>query len=101
MVKHGGWPPIGCPLLPTGKASASSEAFAVSGRGFPIKRLRTGHSDTIRPRPRCLPPLFPLSIVGGTLAMLQVVNADHCANRLLAALKLEDFACLEPHLELV
>jgi hypothetical protein len=29
------------------------------------------------------------------------LNADHRSNRLLAALEPEDFACLEPHLELV
>jgi CRP-like cAMP-binding protein len=33
--------------------------------------------------------------------MPQVLNADHCANRLLAALEPADFACLEPYLELI
>jgi CRP-like cAMP-binding protein len=33
--------------------------------------------------------------------MPQGLNADHRSNRLLAALEPEDFACLEPHLELV
>ena len=33
--------------------------------------------------------------------MPQGLNADHRSNRLLTALEPEDFACLEPHLELV
>jgi CRP-like cAMP-binding protein len=33
--------------------------------------------------------------------MVELVHADHRANRLLAVLELEDFACLEPHLTLV
>ena len=42
-----------------------------------------------------------LSWKGDGVAMAQVVNGNHRTNRLLAALRPEDLAALEPHLELI